>query len=88
MRVIYELPTGRGTGLRFAPGESCYYPYPAGAKGNGPSPSIPKNRRQWFFVGAFLLLGGYLLFAHGCHGNEDNELFSASEEIARLSAME
>jgi hypothetical protein len=23
-----------------------------------------------------LLLGGYLLFAHGCHGDEDNELFA------------
>jgi len=22
-----------------------------------------------------LLLAGYLLFAHGCHGDEDNELF-------------
>jgi hypothetical protein len=22
-----------------------------------------------------LLLLGYLLFAHGCHGDEDNELF-------------
>jgi hypothetical protein len=25
---------------------------------------------------AFLLLAGYLLFAHGCHGDEDNELFT------------
>jgi hypothetical protein len=25
-----------------------------------------------------LLLAGYLLFAHGCHGDEDNELFGAS----------
>jgi len=26
----------------------------------------------WLF---WLLLLGYLLFAHGCHGDEDNELF-------------
>jgi hypothetical protein len=25
-----------------------------------------------------LLLAGYLLFAHGCHGDEDNELFGAA----------
>jgi hypothetical protein len=27
-------------------------------------------------VAAALLLGGYLLFCHGCHGDEDNELFA------------
>jgi hypothetical protein len=27
--------------------------------------------------GAFLLVAGYLLFAHGCHGKDtDNELFA------------
>jgi hypothetical protein len=30
----------------------------------------------WRF-GLALLLAGYLLFAHGCHGHEDNELFSS-----------
>lgn len=29
----------------------------------------------WLFP-VYLLLGGYLLFAHGCHGDEDNELFN------------
>ena len=28
--------------------------------------------------GLALLLAGYLLFAHGCHGDEDNELFTAA----------
>jgi hypothetical protein len=27
---------------------------------------------------AVILAAGYLLFAHGCHGNEDNELFAPS----------
>ena len=28
---------------------------------------------RWLTV---ILLGGYLLFCHGCHGEEDNELFT------------
>jgi hypothetical protein len=32
-----------------------------------------KGRWQWI---VFLLLAGFLLFAHGCHGDEDNELFA------------
>jgi len=32
-------------------------------------------RRPWFFL-AVLLLAGYLLICHGCHGDEDNELFA------------
>jgi hypothetical protein len=28
--------------------------------------------------GPALLLAGYLLLAHGCHGDEDNELFTAA----------
>jgi hypothetical protein len=28
-----------------------------------------------------LLLAGYLLFAHGCHGDEDNELFAGLMRI-------
>jgi hypothetical protein len=36
-----------------------------------------KTSRRYFFA-AFLLLAGYLLFAHGCHGDEDNELLSCS----------
>lgn len=29
----------------------------------------------------YLLLAGYLLFAHGCHGDEDNELFAGSRNF-------
>ena len=36
---------------------------------------LPRPRRVWFLV-CVLLLGGFLLLAHGCHGNEDNELFA------------
>lgn len=32
--------------------------------------------RPWGFGAVFLLLAGYLLFAHGCHGDEDNEPFA------------
>jgi hypothetical protein len=38
--------------------------------------------RYWWVIGAFLLLASYLLFCHGCHGDEDDELFSASMEFA------
>jgi hypothetical protein len=27
----------------------------------------------------FLLLSGFLLFAHGCHGDEDTELFTSTQ---------
>jgi hypothetical protein len=33
-------------------------------------------RLDWWLRGlVILLLGGYLLFSHGCHGDEDTELF-------------
>jgi hypothetical protein len=33
-------------------------------------------RLDWWLRGlVLLLLGGYLLFSHGCHGDEDTELF-------------
>ena len=31
-------------------------------------------RRRWGWV-VLALAAGYLLFCHGCHGDEDNELF-------------
>ena len=37
--------------------------------------SQKKPTVSWRF-GLALLLAGYLLFAHGCHGDKDNELFS------------
>ena len=33
-------------------------------------------RRSRGVVVALALLAGYLLFCHGCHGDEDNELFA------------
>jgi hypothetical protein len=38
-------------------------------------------RRHWR-AAALLLLGGYLLFAHGCHGDEDNELCAVVRTVA------
>jgi hypothetical protein len=40
-------------------------------------PDAPEPaRRGWWRYGVALALAGYLLFAHGCHGDEDNELFA------------
>jgi hypothetical protein len=38
------------------------------------------RRRVWV---ALALVAGYLLFCHGCHGDEDNELFASIR--ARIS---
>jgi hypothetical protein len=35
----------------------------------------------WARVAVVVLLAGYVLFAHGCHGDEDNELFDALPAI-------
>jgi hypothetical protein len=35
---------------------------------------------RWWPV--LLIVGGYLLFSHGCHGDEDNELFGSSSRHA------
>lgn len=42
----------------------------------------PPTTRHRRYLAIFLLVAGYLLFCHGCHGDEDNELF------ARLKAAE
>jgi hypothetical protein len=34
---------------------------------------------------AFVLLAGHLLFAHGCHGDEDHELFGAVSRVVGTS---
>jgi hypothetical protein len=39
-----------------------------------PTQTEPTTSRGWLWLPMLLLLG-YLLFAHGCHGDEDNELF-------------
>lgn len=43
------------------------------------SPAKPqrKGKTPWLFLAGFLLLAGYALFCHGCHGDEDNELFAS-----------
>ena len=42
-------------------------------------PPEPAPRWGWWLGGAaLLLLAGYLLFCHGCHGDEDNELLVGS----------
>jgi hypothetical protein len=38
--------------------------------------------RGWL-IWPFLLLLGYLLFAHGCHGDEDNELFGSTRAVGQ-----
>src|SRR5262245_27869975 len=38
------------------------------------SPGAKRKRRRGLFFAGFLLLAGYLLLCHGCHGDEDNEL--------------
>jgi hypothetical protein len=37
---------------------------------------------RWAGPAAFILLAGYLLFAHGCHGDQDNELFGVVSRLA------
>ena len=38
---------------------------------------VPAALRAWRPWAVLFLLAGYLLFCHGCHGDEDNELFTA-----------
>jgi hypothetical protein len=52
----------------------------------GPArPSSPCPRAAAFARLVILLIGGYLLFAHGCHGDEDNELWAGL--VRGLSAL-
>jgi hypothetical protein len=45
----------------------------------------PSPPRLWVVLA---LLAGYLLFCHGCHGDEDNELFArAGHEVAGLASQ-
>ena len=47
-----------------------------------PEPTAPRRRRRMWL--AVALLAGYLLFCHGCHGDEDNELFTSMRTPAAL----
>ncbi len=41
----------------------------------------PRGWGGWALAAAgALLLGGYLLFCHGCHGDVDNELFAPANQ--------
>ena len=39
----------------------------------------------WIRWAGLILLAGYLLFSHGCHGEEDNELFAVMQSFASVS---
>ena len=42
----------------------------------------PPRRGSWLGL-ILLLLAGLLVFAHGCHGDEDNELFGQYLAVTR-----
>ncbi len=44
--------------------------------------AAPRRRRLWV---ALALLAGYLLFCHGCHGDEDNELFAGGRAAMTIA---
>jgi hypothetical protein len=55
------------------------------------SASLAQQTRQrpsfarWAGPLLLVILAGYLLFAHGCHGDEDNELFTSfARALVRL----
>ncbi len=52
-----------------------------------PKQVAPAADRGWLWVPMVLMLG-YLLFAHGCHGDEDNELFMRLQRPAILGSGE
>jgi len=62
-------------GLRFPPDRSSDSLYAAGAKRKQVG-AKQKPRNRWLVLGALLILAGYWLLCHGCHGDEDSELFS------------
>lgn len=51
---------------------------------------VPETRKQapapasfgWLAWPALALLAGYLLLCHGCHGDEDNELFAHASGVS------
>ncbi len=43
---------------------------------------------RWRLWTALALLAGYLLFCHGCHGDEDNELFAGRSPPVTMALME
>jgi hypothetical protein len=43
---------------------------------DAPHSPVPPGWGRWLLLAAGAGLAGYLLFCHGCHGDEDNELFA------------
>jgi hypothetical protein len=43
---------------------------------------VPQSGKPWL---ALVLLAGYLVFCHGCHGDEDNELFALLGKASAVS---
>jgi len=79
MSGMLKSRAGRSVGLRFAPDGSSKHP--AGAKRKHPGAKHkPRKRNRWVVLGAMLLLSSYWLWCHGCHGDEDNELFSRAAD--------
>jgi hypothetical protein len=49
-----------------------------------PEPDRFGSWRSWFAV---LVIAGYLLFVHGCHGDEDNELLASTAGQGRGTSI-
>ncbi|MBL8800208.1 MAG: hypothetical protein JNM56_40380 [Planctomycetia bacterium] len=57
----------------------------AGAVDRGPTAPASEGIFGRRYCWPLLLLTGYLLFAHGCHGDEDNELFARFNPSQRFN---
>jgi hypothetical protein len=49
-------------------------------------PEGGERRRRWAWV-VLAVAAGYLLFSHGCHGDEDNELLTGSRRVAAVDGQ-
>ena len=47
---------------------------------------LPRQRRR--IARALLLLAGYVIFCHGCHGDEDDQLLAMETARASVTAGE
>jgi hypothetical protein len=73
-----STPRDRSVLSLHAPRESAKLS-PLIAKGSGHQMMVPKREVLTLFRWAlYLMLCGYLVFAHGCHGDVDDELFMAA----------
>jgi hypothetical protein len=44
--------------------------------------ALPQGPFRWLAWPVLVLLAAYLVFCHGCHGDEDNELLAAAQQKA------